>query len=225
MNVLVLAHGEGITPGWLLDALTEMEADHTIRDLSRGDRVPLGPWDKIIVLGGDMGAYEEDEYPWLATEKEFIRMQLADDTSLLGVCLGSQLLADVIGGRSHRGPDTEAGFITLERTAAGEADAAVCAIDGPVVAWHHDTFELPPDAELLASTGGYPQAFRYRSALGVQFHPEVTPEMWNKWVAMEGTAELEAAGLDPDEFSQRLEVDAGRLRAQALAFFRTWLEE
>ncbi len=225
MNVLVVAHGEEITPGWLLDALEEVSADHIMFDLSRGDPVPETAFDKVVVLGGHMGAYEMDEYPWLATEKEFIRLHLADDTPLLGVCLGAQLVADVIGGRACRSADTEAGLITLRRTEAGEADATVAAIDGPVVVWHNDTFDLPADAELLALTDGYPHAFRYGSALGVQFHPEVTPEMWRGWVAKVGTDDLVEAGVDPDELERRITAEAARLRTQAVAFFRSWLEE
>lgn len=99
------------------------------------------------------------------------------------------------------------------------------AIAGSVVTWHHDTFDLPDGAELLASTGEFPHAFRYGSALGVQFHPELTPEMWAGWLAMEGTAELEAAGVDYQTLTRRLSEDADRLRDQAVEFFRTWLEE
>ena len=84
MNVLVLAHGKEITPGWLLDAFVEIEADHMIIDLSLGDEIPAGRWDKVVVLGGHMGAYQVDDYPWLATEKEFIRLQLNDETPVLG---------------------------------------------------------------------------------------------------------------------------------------------
>jgi GMP synthase (glutamine-hydrolysing) len=225
VRVLVLAHGREIEPGWLLDALAEVAADHALVDLSLGDPVPLGPWDKIVVLGGHMGAYDVDEHPWLAAEKELIRMYLADETPLLGVCLGAQMVADVIGGRAYRAPGTEAGLITLQRTAAGEEDPVIAAVSGPVVAWHHDTFELPAEAELLAFTADYPHAFRHGSALGVQFHPEVTPGMWERWVASAGAGDLVAAGLDPDEFAKALSADAGRLRAQAVEFFRTWLEE
>ena len=225
MNVLILAHGPEITPGWLTEALEATGATHEVADLSIGQPVPTGGWDKIVVLGGHMGAYEDGDNPWLEVEKAFIDHQLADGTPLLGVCLGSQLIADVIGGRAYRGATTEAGLISLERTPAGAADATLGAIGGPVVAWHHDTFDLPPDAELLAYTSDYPHAFRYGSALGVQFHPEVTPDMWRDWIAMAGPDELQDAGLDPDSFGQEIIAQAPRLRRQAVAFFRSWLEE
>ncbi|MDH3607421.1 MAG: gamma-glutamyl-gamma-aminobutyrate hydrolase family protein [Acidimicrobiia bacterium] len=225
MRVLVLSHGKEITLGWLLDALTEIDADHTVVDLSLGDAAPTEGYGKVIVLGGHMGAYQEDEYPWLLAEKDFIKLTLERQTPLLGVCLGAQLIADVAGGRAYRADTTEAGFIELQSTSAGQGDATVAAISGPVVAWHHDTFDLPDGADLLATTGEFPHAFRYGSALGVQFHPEVTPEMFAGWLAMEGTAELEGAGVDPETFTRRLAEDADALRAQAVKFFRTWLEE
>ncbi|NNC93731.1 MAG: type 1 glutamine amidotransferase [Acidimicrobiia bacterium] len=225
MNVLVFTHGPLVTPGWLADALSEVEADHTMVDLSLGDPVPMGRWDRVVVLGGHMGAYEVDKHPWLVAEKQFLKEQLAIDTPVLGICLGSQLLADVIGGRAHRGDGEEVGFLDLERTAAGAADTTMAALDGTVVAWHQDTFELPQDAELLAFTGRYPHAFRHGSAMGVQSHPELTPEMWARWMAAEGTGDLEDAGLDPAAFAQRLADESDRLRTQAVAFFRSWLEE
>ena len=187
--------------------------------------MPSATWDKIVVLGGHMGAYETDTYPWLMAEKEFLKDQLAAETPVLGVCLGAQLIADVIGGRAYLGDGKEIGFIELQRTEAGEADPTVSALDGPVVTWHQDTFDLPADAEVLAFTGAYPHAYRHGSALGVQAHPELTPEMWAGWMAEEGTGDLEDAGLDPAEFNQRLADESERLRAQAVAFFRTWLEE
>ena len=225
MRVLVVSHGKEITRGWLEDALTAVDANYRVIDPSRGDPMPPGEWDKVILLGGHMGAYEVDAYPWLMAEKDFIKLQLETGTSVLGVCLGAQLVADVIGGRAFRAKDTEAGMLTIQRTEAGRIDPVLSAIDGPVVSWHHDTFDLPPEAELLAHTDDYPHAFRYGSALGVQFHPEVTPGMFRGWVAMAGPEELEEAGLDPVAFAGDLDVQAGRLRHQAVDFFRTWLEE
>ena len=225
MRVLVVTHGEEMGPGWLEDALAEVGAEHETIDPSRGDPVPSDHWDKVIVLGGHMGAYDVEDHPWLEAEKDFIKQKITGGTPLLGVCLGAQQIADVIGGRAFRSDFTEAGRWTCQPTGAGRDDAVMSTIAGPVVAWHQDTFELPPDAELLGATNDYPHAFRYGPALGVQFHPEVTPEMFRTWASLAKPEELAEAGLDPESFVRDLDADSERLRRQAVAFFRTWLEE
>lgn len=225
MRVLVIAHGEEIQPGWLSDALDEVGAEATVVDVTRSGGLPADNFDRVVVLGGDMGAYDEDEYPWLVGEKAFLSEALAAETPVLGVCLGSQLIADVIGGRAYRAETPEVGLVSLGLTPDGESDPTLGEISGPVAAWHHDTFDLPPSALVLATTDSYPHAFRYGSALGVQFHPEVTPELWKEWTDRIGTSELSNAGLDPEAFHTRLVEDSDRLRKQAIAFFRSWLEE
>ncbi|MGI9647507.1 MAG: type 1 glutamine amidotransferase [Acidimicrobiia bacterium] len=225
MRVLVVTHGREMANGWLDDALAEVGAEYEIVDPSRGDDLPVSDYDKVIVLGGHMGAYDQELHPWLTTEKAFIKRRIADETPLLGVCLGAQLIAEVGGGRAYRADHTEAGMVTIQPTRAGRTDPVLSAIEGPVVAWHHDTFELPSGAELLGVTDDYPHAFRYGRAFGVQFHPEVTPDMFRTWASMAGPEELKTAGLDPDHFAEGLDADADRLRRQAVAFFRTWLEE
>lgn len=225
MNVLVISHGPEITPGWLDDACRQADATLIRLDFSRGDALPGERSDKVIVLGGHMGAYEDETYPWLSVEKALLRSVLAADTPLLGVCLGSQLLAEVIGGKARRAPTTEIGLLQVDRTAAGRTDSTLAAISGPVVVWHQDTFDLPAGTDVLAATPDYPHAFRYGSALGVQFHPEVTPPMWDDWIGVAGTEDLVHAGLDPDLFRTSLRKQAGRLREQAVAFFTAWLDE
>lgn len=225
MNVLVIAHGPEITPGWLTDA-AQSRGDHLILlDLSQGDEVPERSWEKVIVLGGHMGAYEDDTYPWLREEKRLLRTELGAETPILGVCLGSQMIAEVIGGRARRAADTEIGFIEPERTDVGARDSVLATLSGSVLSWHHDTFDLPGGIDLLSSTARYPQAFRHGSALAVQFHPEVTPEMWKGWIQTAGPTELEGAGLEPEAFQERLEAESDRLRDQAVAFFGSWLDE
>ncbi len=167
----------------------------------------------------------EAEYPWLVGEKKCIRQNLEANTPVLGICLDSQLIADVIGGRAYQAADTEVGLVSLDMTPDGATDFSLAEITGPVAAWHGDTFDLPPDARVLARTDGYPHAFRYGSALGVQFHPEVTPELWEVWTDQEGTDDLSEAGLDPSAFQGELDDDRERLRSQAVAFFRAWLNE
>ncbi len=197
MKVLVIAHGAEIQPGWLTEALDQVGADATGVDLAQGGELPDDRFDKVVVLGGHMGAYDEAEYPWLVGEKKYIRQNLDVNTPVLGICLGSQLIADVIGGRAYQAADTEVGLVSLDMTPEGAVDSSLAEITGPVAAWHGDTFDLPLDARVLARTDDYPHAFRYGSALGVQFHPEVTPELWKIWTDQEGTDDLTKPGSIP----------------------------
>jgi GMP synthase (glutamine-hydrolysing) len=225
VNVLVFAHGPLVAPGWLADALAEVGADHTMMDLSRGDPVPPGGWDKVLVMGWHMGAYEIDEHPWLVAEKRFLKERRRRKRRCSVSASAHNCWPTSFGGRAFLGGGKEVGFLTLQRTEAGRRDATMAALDGTVVAWHQDTFDLPDGAELLAFTGKYPHAFRSGSALGAQSHHELTPEMWASWMAAEGTADLEDAGLDPVEFAQRLDDESERLQRQGVTFFRSWLEQ
>ena len=157
MKVLVIAHGAEIQPGWLADALDEVEAEATEAtevDLAQGGELPDDRFDKVVVLGGHMGAYDEAEHPWLVGEKNYIRQNLDANTPVLGICLGSQLIADVIGGRAYQAADTEVGLVSLDMTPDGAADSSLGEITGPVAAWHGDTFDLPPDARYLCRLVG-----------------------------------------------------------------------
>lgn len=135
-------------------------------------------YDAVVVLGGAMGVYEADKFPWLYDEIELIKTCYAHDHPLLGICLGAQLMAAAAGKRVYKGTNgPEIGFMNLDINAAGmDTPLHHFAPDKtPVLQWHGDTFDLPDNATLLASTPQYTnQAFRIgQNAYGLQFHPEV----------------------------------------------------
>lgn len=144
-----------------------------------------GAGDALILLGGYMSVAESDRYPYLLQVKQGLRRWVAAARPVLGVCLGGQLLAEVMGGqvtRNHRG---ERGMLPIELTAAGQDDPLFAGIASPLLSmqWHNDSFALPPGAIHLAATGICPgQAFRIgRRAYGIQFHPELTAGIVNAW--------------------------------------------
>ena len=137
---------------------------------------PAGP-DLLIVLGGPIGAYEEDAYPFVLDELRLLERRLATDLPTLGICLGAQLMTRALGARVYPGPQKEIGWSPLTLTEAGSRSCLRCLSPErtPVLHWHGDTFDLPDGATRLASTEVCEnQAFSWGSrALALQFHAEV----------------------------------------------------
>lgn len=141
---------------------------------------PMDAFDWLIVMGGPMNIYEEERYGWLASEKRFVEQAVTAGKTVLGICLGAQLLADVLGARVYPGPNKEIGWFAIEKTAEaqGVPDAEFLPQRLEVFHWHGDTFELPDGAVHLArSQACENQGFVYgKRVVGLQFHLETTPD-------------------------------------------------
>lgn len=201
--VLVFRHGPRIPPGHLGRVLAEAGLSTVVLAIDEGAPMPTHmDWSGVVSLGGEMGVYQEDDHPWLADEKRFLAAAVAAGIPTLGICLGSQMIAEALGGRAYRGDrGVEVGVMTLDLTAAGRSDPVVSQLDGPVPVWHGDTFDLPPGAALLAFSDLYPQAFRVGSAVGLQPHPEATPEIIAGWMRIPAARrQLEDNAVDRSAF-------------------------
>jgi len=192
--------------------------------LETDDPVPGTGFDRVVILGGGMGAYDVDRHPWLDLEKDWIRDLVGADVPVLGICLGSQLLADALGGKAYRAAQPEVGVVSLSPTAAGMADPVVSKIGSMVYSLHQDTFDLPPDAALLAHSDRFPQAFRLGSALALQFHPDADRDQGLQWGKEEGSV-LRAAGVDYDDYAAGLIGAEPQLDRASRAIFTAWLEQ
>lgn len=137
-------------------------------------------FDWLIILGGPMNIYEEKKYPWLMREKKFIEKAIKDGKTILGICLGAQLLSDILGARVKRNREKEIGWHLVTLTEEGEKSPVfgVLPREFKPFHWHGDTFEIPKGAIRTAqSEGCFNQAFECDGkVVGLQFHLESTAE-------------------------------------------------
>jgi GMP synthase-like glutamine amidotransferase len=187
LRILVYQHMSRDTPGLLGEAFQRRGAALDINCLYQAEPVrdPAG-YDALLIMGGDMNVYQEEQYPWLAPETAFIRQAALRDQPTLGVCLGGQLLARALGAIVRLGGAPEIGLAEIVLNAAGQADPLFAGLGRlEITEWHDDTFDIPAGAVALASSAGCAnQAFRYGArTYGLQFHPEVTPGLLEEWIA------------------------------------------
>ncbi|PWJ82336.1 GMP synthase (glutamine-hydrolysing) [Pseudaminobacter salicylatoxidans] len=181
----------------------------------------------LVVLGGPVGVYEDDAYPFLAEERGLLEARLAANLPTLGICLGAQQIAATLGARVAPTGVKEIGFSELTLTEDG-CGSPLRHLDGvSVLHWHGDAFEIPEGAVNLASTSlcGTQGFALGRNILGLQFHPEVNAcAGMERWLVGHAV-ELAAAGIDPCT----LRADARRfgppLRAGARKMLTEWLQE
>lgn len=178
-----------------------------------GETLPaVDAFDWLIVMGGPMGTADEADYPWLVAEKIFIRQAIASGKTVLGICLGSQLIAEVLGGSvrsgDQAGTEPEIGWWPIAKTEAGRTHPLLAAMPDTftVFHWHGDTWSLPQGAMLLAgSEGCQSQAFSAGDrVVGLQFHLEATPS---------GVAELLAHGAGELDTARRYVQSATAIEA------------
>ena len=171
---------------------------------AKHETIPEKKFSLVVILGEPESA--NDNLPYLIREQNLIKNSVDNEIPVLGICLGSQLIAKTFGSSVYRGPITEIGFYD-DLTITSNSKL----FDGfknpfSVFHWHGDTFDLPSGATRLASSENYQnQAFQYKSAIGLQFHLEVNEQMVNLWLDKTEEKLHKIPHIDPQQI--RLDVD------------------
>ena len=216
--ITILQHGEHEGPGTISNYLQECRLPFKVLRLHEGDRVPETLPLSLIILGGQMSVNDTAEYPWFKKEKTLAAAMIKENRPVFGICLGAQMIASAFGQEVRKGV-RETGWHSVN--GCGGDWNQLFPETFPVFHWHEETFNLPQEATLLVQGDAIRnQAFRLGSAVGVQFHPEVTDEIVSFW----------AKDLPPPERDQVISesgkhLGGNRERCCSLidAFVRGWV--
>jgi GMP synthase-like glutamine amidotransferase len=178
-NIACIQHVPFESPGRVAEWAAARGHEWTRVRVFDGDAMPAaGDVDALVVMGGPMGVHDGEKFAWLPDEKRTIQRAILDRVPVLGICLGAQLIAHVLGARVYRNRFREVGWFPVEATDAGVShDRFALPRRFTAFHWHGDAFDLPPGAVRLAGNAACEcQAFAVGRTLGLQFHLEITAE-------------------------------------------------
>lgn len=219
-HVLALQNYWDDPPGYLGEILQEHNIPCDIVNVEKDTFPDPARYSAVIALGGPQNANAHDKFPYLLREKELLRVVVEQDIPYLGICLGGQLLASALNAPVTRHHLTEVGFFTVELTNEGKKDPLFQGLPGfqQVIHWHEDTFALPGGAIKLASSENTAnQAFRVgHRAYGLQYHIEVTSDMFDIWFGEEDLLLNMSQAIKPAVFEQ--------VKRDRLMYYQLYLE-
>lgn len=224
MRVLVVEHQDDAGLGVFGPVLEASAHEVVVWRPDKGE-APRGALDAAVVLGGAAHPHEVERFPWLEAEKRLIRALLEQDAPMLGICLGAELVAEGTGASIERLGAPEIGWFEITASPRAHEDPVFGALPDTFTAfqWHSYAAAAPRGAVELAPGAAGPNAFRLGNSWGVQFHPEVTAEIVDAWLAdHQADRDALAVGFDPAPVRQRTsaEIDAsGRMGATLVGAF------
>ena len=188
---------------------------------AKREKLPEKEYSLVIVLGAPESA--NDDLPYLLEEQKLIKKSVEKNTPVLGICLGSQIIAKTFGGKVYSGPKKEIGF--YNDLVSEENSSLFSGFTNPftVFHWHGDTFDLPQGATRLVHSRDYQnQAFQYKSAVGLQFHMEVNEEMINLWLEKTEEKLQKISYIDPQKIIDDIDENISIVKSNMKNFYNNF---
>ena len=176
--------------------------------------------DSYVVLGGHMGSYDDEKFSYLQAEKLWLKKAINEDTKILGICLGSQLIADAMGGKAYLSDKIEFGFKNLDFLI--EDTLFEDFRNTKVFSWHRDTFDIPPGATLVAKTE-FPQIYIIKNTTALQFHPEIKTDLFKVWYDSD-LSKQELESYDVQSEVRYLNNNSQQLEHSMINFYSKWIK-
>ena len=231
MTTAIFRHSDGRQAASLIPVLEKAGLDYAYVDTYHDDISDFDPYapELLIVMGGGMGVYQSHIYPFLTHEMKIIEKRIARDLPVLGICLGSQLIAGALSAKNYKGTSGfERGWLPIQVNAAGMKTPVrhFDARETMVMQWHGDTFDLPKGAALLASSDSYEnQAFSYgKNTMALQFHAEMDPLKISHWMA-QSYSDIESGIIDLKKIQDDTEKYCSTLMRQTEKFLLEYIEQ
>ena len=219
-DVLVVQNTRIESSGYLGELLSRDGFDITSIN-AKHEIIPNKKFSLVVILGAPESA--NDNFPYLIEEQELIKNSVNDDIPVLGICLGSQLIAKTFGAKIYSGPKKEIGFYNDLKISSDSTFFSGFQNPFTVFHWHGDTFDLPQGALRLASSEHYlNQAFQYKSAIGLQFHLEVNEEMVNLWLDNTEEKLQKISYINPQEIRSEINENISIVKSNMKNFYNNF---
>ena len=227
---LIIQHIFCEPAGLIEEVLQENDFEIDNIKIYNGDHIPedIEAYDNIVIMGGPMNVQETENFPFLRQERNLIELALEDSKPILGICLGAQLLAQVLGSKIEKIAVPELGYHPIEINRTNAPDSIFNSVPSRANAlhWHYQAFDLPKSAIHLASSDLTPnQAFCYDdSAYGLLFHLEASPDQVNMMVREFDSIDLVPNGINPEEVMQDSKKYYQETRVFGGLVFQNWVD-
>jgi len=219
-DVLVVQNTRIESSGYLGELLSRDGFDITSIN-AKHEIIPNKKFSLVVILGAPESA--NDDFPYLIEEQQLIKNSVNDNVPVLGICLGSQLIAKTFGAKVYSGPKKEIGFYNDLKISSASTFFSGFQNPFTVFHWHGDTFDLPQGAMRLASSEHYPnQAFQYKSAIGLQFHLEVNEEMVNLWLDNTKEKLQKISYINPQEIRSEINENISIVKSNMKNFYNNF---